>query len=110
VKGREYEADFIHVGGYGCAFGVRHHAGHPCMPRWNDDPGSDALSAAAASATSTAHDGDLSGWNGCERRHSVPDTSASATAATTTATGEVGRTRLILNERAALRRRPFKPS
>ena len=95
MKGREYEADFIHVGGYGCAFGVRHHAGHPRMPRWNDDSGSDALSAAAASAAATAHAGNLPGWNGRERRHSVPDTSASSATAAAATAGEIRRTRLI---------------
>ena len=94
VKGRDYEADFIHVGGYGCALGVRDHAGDPCLPRWNDDPGSDALSAAAAAAATTANDSDLPGWYGRERRDSVPDASAAATTAAATA-GEVGRTRLI---------------
>jgi hypothetical protein len=64
------------------------------MPRWNDDPGSDALSAAAASAAATAHDGDLPGWNRRQRRHSVPDAAASASAAASAA-GEIGRTRLI---------------
>jgi len=59
VKGRKYEADFIHVGGYGCAFGVRDHASDPCMPRWEHNPGSDALSAAASTTAAAAHDGDL---------------------------------------------------
>ena len=95
VKGRKYEADFIHVGGYGCAFGVRHHASHPRMPRWNDDPGSDALSAAAASAAATAHDGDLPGRYGRERRHPVSDSATTAASAAASAAGEVRRTRLI---------------
>ncbi len=95
VKGREYEADFIHVGGYGCAFAVREHSGDTCMPRWNDDPGSDALSPAAASTAATAHDGDLPGWNGRERRHSVPDPAASSATATAASAGEIRRTRLI---------------
>ena len=109
VKGREYEADFIHVGGYCCAFGVRDHAGHACMPRWNHDPGSDALSAAAATAATAAHDGDLPGWNSGERRHSVPDASASAAAATA-APGQVGRTRLICNKGRRSGVASFKPS
>ena len=94
VKGREYEADFIHVGGYGCAFGVRDHAGHPCMPRWDHDSGSDAMSAAAASAAA-AHHGDVPGWYGRERRHSVPDAAASSATAAASAAGEIRRTRLI---------------
>jgi hypothetical protein len=95
VKGREYEADFIHVGGYGCAFGVREHPGYPRMPRWNHDPGSDALSAATATAAATAHDGDVPGWNGRERWHSVPDPAASAATAAAPTAGEVRRARLI---------------
>ena len=95
VKGREYEADFIHVGGYGCAFGVRVHASHPCMPRWDHDSGSDAMSAAAASAAAAAHHGDVPGWNGRERRHSVPDAAASTATAAASAAGEIRRTRLI---------------
>ena len=94
VKGREYEADFIHVGGYGCAFGVRVHASHPCMPRWDHDSGSDAMSAAAASAAA-AHHGDVPGWYGRERRHSVPDAAASTATAASSAAGEIRRTRLI---------------
>jgi putative membrane protein len=107
VKGRQYEADFIHIGGYGCAFGVRHHAGDPCMPRWNDNPGSDALSAAATSATSATDDGDLPGWNGGQCGYSVPDASASAPASAASS-GALRRTRLSLNEGRRFGVAPFR--
>jgi hypothetical protein len=64
------------------------------MPRWDHDPGSDAMPAAAASAAAAAHHGDVPGWNGRERRHSVPDAASAATAAASAA-GEIRRTRLI---------------
>ena len=93
MKGRQYEADFIHIGGYGCAFGVRYHARDPRLPRWNNNPGSDALSAAATSTAAAADDGDLPGWNGGQCGYSVPDASASASASAAPS-GAVGRTRL----------------
>jgi len=53
------------------------------------------MSAAAASAAAAAHHGDVPGWNGRERRHSVPDAAASTATAAASAAGEIRRTRLI---------------
>lgn len=94
MKGRKYEADLIYIGGDCRAFGVRYNARYPRLPGRNDDPGRDAVPAAAAAAATAPHDGDLPGRNGGQCWHSVPDAAATAASAATSA-GEVGRTRLI---------------
>lgn len=83
-KGSENEADYIHVGGDRSAFRVRDDACDPHLPRRNDDPGGNAVSAASASAPSAADDGHLPGWNDGHRWNGLPG--AAATAASTAAT------------------------